>query len=273
MDNSYPGGAPPDGHFKGKGSADISVRQQQSAEVNSDSIRQDRNVLPPQKHKHTAVGIDGCHAGWIAAIREPGGQLRSQLAAHVTEILDPLPPDSVILIDMIIGLPEAGESQRECDQQARRRLRPHGSRFFPAPPRAAIGSASYPEACRLARAATGKAISKQCWHLFQKIRELDTVSDFRIRESHPELAFAKLNGDRPIAASKKNATGQAERLKLLDAALPGSGELYVGLIRNTLRRDVARDDALDALALCAVARTPDALRRIPEEGTGPAIWY
>ena len=189
----------------------------------------------------------------------------------MTEILDPLPPDSSILIDMIIGLPEAGEAYRECDQQARQRLRPHSSRIFPAPPRAAIGAASYPEACRLARAATGKAISKQCWHLFPKIQELDNVSDIRIRESHPELAFARLNGDKPVAASKKDAAGQAERLQLLDAALPGSGELYAELIRNTLRRDVARDDALDALALCAVA--PDALRRIPDPGIGPAIWY
>lgn len=229
--------------------------------------------MSPQKRRHTAVGIDGCRAGWIAAIREPGGQLRWQLAAHVTEILDSMPPDSVILIDMIIGLPEADESHRECDRQARQRLRPHGSRIFPAPPRAAIGAASYPEACRLARAATGKALTKQCWHLFPKICELDNVSDFRIRESHPELAFARLNGDRPVAASKKDADGQVERLKLLDTILPGSGKLYAELIRSTLRRDVARDDALDALALCAVAGAPDGLRRIPEDGSGPAIWF
>ena len=243
------------------------------SKVKAGSTRQDKNVLTPQKHWHTAIGIDGCRAGWIAAICEPGGQLRWQLGSRVTEILNPLPPDSVILIDMIIGLPEVGESHRECDRQARQRLRPHGSRIFPAPPRAAIEAASYPEACRLARAATGKALSKQCWHLFPKIRELDLVSDFRIRESHPELAFARLNGDRPVAASKKDADGQVERLKLLDTALPGSWQLYAELIRSTLRRDVARDDALDALALCAVARTPTTLQRIPEEGSGPAIWY
>ena len=94
-----------------------------------------------------------------------------------------------------------------------------------------------------------------------------------MRESHPELVFARLNGGKPVAASKKDADGQVERLKLLDTALPGSGELYAELIRSTLRRDVARDDALDALALCAVAGAPDGLKRIPEEGSGPAIWY
>ncbi|MFP4157819.1 MAG: DUF429 domain-containing protein [Opitutales bacterium] len=224
-------------------------------------------------HPYTAIGIDGCRAGWIATIREPCGKLRWQLASHVAEILDPLPPDSTILIDMIIGLPEVGESHRQCDRQARQRLRPHGSRIFPAPPRAAIRAASYSEACRLARAATGKAISKQCWHIFPKIRELDNVADFRIRESHPELAFARLNRERPVTASKKGADGQVERLKLLDAALPGSRELYAELIRNTLRQEVARDDALDALVLCAVAGAPDGLRQIPEEGIGPAIWY
>ncbi len=220
----------------------------------------------------TAVGIDGCPGGWIAAIADAAG-IRWQLSPSIRELLDPLPDDAVVLVDMIIGLPENRASSRLCDRLARRILRPHGSRVFPAPPRAALAAETYAEACALARAATGKAISKQCWHLFPKIRELDSVSDPRIRESHPEVVFARLNGGRPIAASKKDPDGREERLARLEPALPGSRTAYRQILESAPRNQVTRDDAIDALALCAAAAQPAALRRLPECGEGPAIWF
>lgn len=220
-----------------------------------------------------AVGIDGCRAGWISVIRKFDGSLAWQLAPSTTEILSSLPKDAVVLIDMIIGLPKGEQSGRQCDRLARQILQPHGSRVFAAPPREALRAHSYKEACRLARQASGKAISKQCWYLFPKIKELDLLRDQRIRESHPELVFSRFNQGRPIATSKKQPAGQLERLKLLQVQMPESHALYNDLIAKTRRKDIARDDALDALALCAVATQPDKLTRLPKTKNVPAIWF
>ncbi len=225
------------------------------------------------KATHTAVGIDGCWRGWIAAILRPDGEVAWCLETKIADIIDQLPEASTILVDMIIGLPDRSQPARECDRLARRLLSPHGARVFPAPPREALAGTSYHEACERARAATGKAISKQCWHLFPKIRELDAISDPRVRESHPELVFARLNDRRPIAASKKSAAGQAQRHDLLEVALPGSRKAYARALGDFSRKQVARDDLIDALALCAAARQPEKLEPIAGDRAAPQIYY
>lgn len=224
----------------------------------------DRNVHAPLLRampirKHTAVGVDGCRGGWVAVICQPSGRIEWMLRPRIVDILEALPEKSRVLVDMIIGLPDADRPFRECDRLARRRLSPHGSRVFPAPPREALWAETYPEACELARAATGKAISKQCWHLFPKIRELDAISDPRVRESHPELIFARFKGGAPIAASKKSPEGEAARLHCLNQHLDGAVAGYTDVLRCYRRKVLARDDAIDALALCLAAAHPDAL--------------
>ncbi|MFO8028059.1 MAG: DUF429 domain-containing protein [Opitutales bacterium] len=221
----------------------------------------------------TAVGIDGCRGGWIAAIHGPDSSIEWLLQSKIGDILEALPERSTILVDMIIGLPDKNTPTRECDRLARQLLRPHGARVFAAPPREALAANDYPEACALARAATGKALSKQCWHLFPKIRELEATSDARIRESHPELVFHRLNHGSVVAASKKIPEGQGLRLDLLEAALPGSREAYARAVREFPRKRVARDDLIDALALCAATINAERLQRLPEGVSGPAIWY
>jgi predicted RNase H-like nuclease len=232
-------------------------------------------VLPYTKtsKKTTAVGIDGCPGGWIAAVCRADHSVNWRMEARIADILEQLPQQSTILIDMIIGLPDRETPSRLCDLDARRILNPHGSRVFSAPPREALAASCYPEACALARAATGKAISKQCWHLFPKIRELDALDDPRIKESHPELVFARLNGGQAIAASKKSAEGQTLRLKRLTPLLSGTSTAYEAVLRRFRRKDLARDDAIDALALCAAATRPGALQTIPPDGPQPRIWY
>lgn len=223
--------------------------------------------------KHTAVGIDGCRDGWIAAIHKPDGSFKWMLEKSVRDILKTLPEESIVLIDMIIGLPDATQPYRECDRLARKILSPHGSRVFPAPPGEALEATSYAEACELARAATGKAISKQCWHLFPKIRELEAVSDPRVRESHPELVFYRLNHGSVVADSKKSQSGRTQRLDLLESAVQGSRETYDRGLKDFLRKDVTRDDLIDALALCAAASQPEKLRPTPASSASPKIWY
>ena len=175
----------------------------------------------------SAIGVDGCRDGWIAAISTPGQSIRWRFHTSIQELIYASPSNAVILVDMIIGLPDQSNPTRACDQLARQVLRPHGSRVFSAPPREALTAPNYKAACAAARTATGKAISKQCWYLFPKIRELDSISDTRIRESHPELVFSRLNEGTPVAASKKTLAGQNTRLRLLRDALPSSIDAFL----------------------------------------------
>ena len=223
--------------------------------------------------KLTAIGVDGCRSGWIAAIHGPHQPIRWQFAARIEELLKTADAKALILIDMIIGLPDSSRPSRECDQLARNLLKPHGSRVFPAPPRESIKAQDYPTANKLARAATSKGLSKQCWHLFPKIRELDAISDPRIRESHPEVVFARLNQGQPIAVSKKTLAGQNARLRLLREALPGSIEAYLEADLQLPEVDYLADDCIDALALCAAASQPHTLTRLPKDSSLPGICF
>src|SRR5262249_47424639 len=91
--------------------------------------------------------------------------------------------------------------------------------------------------------------------IFSKIREVDAVlqSDRslhgRVRETHPELAFWRLNGARPLPSPKKTEAGLALRRRLLiEAGLPAA------VVNDGPPKGADRDDLLDALACTAIAR-------------------
>ena len=196
--------------------------------------------LPPVWHHRIVrvAGVDGRRGGWVVATveLEPSPTLIS--LEYVAPLAPVLSPDlTVVAIDMPIGLSDMGT--RECDTAARRLLRPHASRVFPAPTRAALAHADdYNAACAASRDATGKAISRQTWNLLPAIAEIDALADDdRIVECHPELAFALMQGH-PVDERKKTPEGRAVRLDLLRRWLPDLGDPAYG------------DDGLDALA-CA----------------------
>lgn len=221
-----------------------------------------------------AIGVDGCPGGWVAAITMPGQPIQWHFAPTISGIAQAAHPNACILVDMILGLPDATRPGRLCDALARQQITPHGARVFSAPPREALYARNYTEACALARQATGKALSKQTFHLLPKIRELDTVAyDWRIREAHPELVFARFNKNGPVAASKKTPEGRKQRWQLLESVLPGSKEALELADRHLLRKQAAADDCLDALALCAAATRPEQLTRLPPDARQPGIWY
>ena len=166
------------------------------------------------------------------------GAPRLESLDYVAPLEPALTPDlAVIAIDMPIGLSDAGS--RECDVAARKLLQPHGTRVFPAPPRAALAHVDdYDAACRASIAATSKSLSKQTWNLLRSIAEVDTLAaDPRLVECHPELAFALMQGH-PVDERKKTPEGRERRLDLLRRWLPDLGDPAYG------------DDGLDALA-CA----------------------
>lgn len=226
------------------------------------------------KNQFCAIGVDGCPGGWIAATKAGEQPIAWHFAPDFVGILQAAPPDACILVDMILGLPDAAQPQRLCDSLARRQISPHSARVFSAPPREALSARDYAEACALARQATGKALSKQTFNILPKIVEMDAhAADPRLREAHPELVFARFNKGRPVAASKKTPEGRAERCQLLESVLPSSAAALELADRHISRKQAAPDDCLDALALCAAATRPEQLTRLPEDTGQPGIWF
>ena len=184
------------------------------------------------------AGVDGRRGGWVVAIVDIGDTPRLESLEYVAPLGQALAADlAVIAIDMPIGLSD--DAPRACDMAARKLLQPHGSRVFPAPPRAALAHADdYAAACEAALSVSGKALSKQTWNLLGAIAEVDALADDpRLVECHPEMAFALMNGH-PLDEKKKTPAGRDVRLALLRRWLPDLADPAYG------------DDGLDALA-CA----------------------
>ncbi len=205
------------------------------------------------------VGVDGCRGGWVAAHLPAGGDVgdvRGRVAPDVATLLAALPADAEVAIDVPIGLPDAGP--RACDAAARRALGARRASVFAAPVRSVLAAETYPDALARHRAADGRGLAKQAYFLLPKIREVDALLaatpalEGRVKETHPELAFATLAGA-PLAHGKRTPEGRSTRDALLEAHLPGA----LARVRDDLAgaSGVAPDDVLDAVALLlAVAR-------------------
>ena len=199
------------------------------------------------------VGVDGCRAGWLAIGLETEGNWQVDIFPDVSSLWDHHCRASLILIDIPIGLKTGGRAERRCDPQARKLLGPRRSSVFPAPCREAIYASSYQEACDINQRLTGKRLSVENWNIIPKIREMDcllsddTFARGRIREIHPELCLWGLAG-RPMQHAKKRNEGLSERTQLLQSLYPQTTDIIAHVLSTYRRKDVARDDTLDALA-------------------------
>ncbi len=215
------------------------------------------------------AGIDGCPAGWIACLVAPDGPLDPEIrvVARLEDLLDGPEAPIVAAIDMPIGLPDRiGPGGRGPERLVRKQVTKRRSSVFSIPSRTSVYAAegldhdegfARARSVALATSDPPKSVSKQAFALFPKIRELDRLLTperaERIVESHPELAFAVLNGGAAMTLPKKvksrpNPPGLDQRRALLvrlgfDAAL---------LERPP--RGAAIDDLLDACVLALVAR-------------------
>ena len=161
-------------------------------------------------------------------------------------------PGALVVVDMPMGLVDAADGRR-VDGLMRKRLGRRHSSVFTAPSRAALDATDYADAKRRNLEATGRSLSRQSWALVPKIREVDRLLtpsvQERVREGHPEVAFACLSGE-PMTYSKKEPAGVTERRRVLRAAgydldrleacLPPGGKAGI-------------DDLLDACVLHDVA--------------------
>lgn len=201
------------------------------------------------------AGVDGCRAGWIVVEHE-----RAWVVPRFGEVVASVPSDTVIGIDIPIGLLEEHvPGGRACDRAARRRLAPgRSSSVFSAPPRAALGVRSLPEA-----RAGGFPMNLQTLNILAKVADVDAAMDpvlqRRVHEVHPELAFVALAGGVPLTHSKRRAAGRTERRALLDRN---------GITIPGLPHGAATDDLLDA---CAAGWSASRIERgtavrVPEHG-------
>jgi predicted RNase H-like nuclease len=231
------------------------------------------------------AGADGCRAGWMVAFVRPAGEeVRTRTVAHFAAIAAAPEAPAVIAVDMPIGLPERiGPGGRGPERAVRPLLGRRQSSVFPVPSRQAIYAPTHPDACRIALATSDppRRVQIQLFMIAPRIREVDRALRTdpalaaRVFETHPELAFWRLNGDRPLAYPKKVKPGLALRRRLLI----GAG-FAAAVVEAPPPKGAAADDLLDALACATIARRihaglaksfPDDPQR-DEYGLPMAIW-
>lgn len=222
----------------------------------------------------SACGADGCKGGWIAVFRHDKATPSVAVYPTFADLVAALPQDTTIAVDMPIGLPErGGHGGRGPEALVRKHLGQRQSSVFSIPSRAAVYAevgpfssveewyAAHRRASAVARETSDppRGISIQAFGIFSKIREIDALLreepdlQRRVIESHPEVAFWRLNGEAAMAKPKKikgvvNPEGMDERKRLL--ARCGIARDFLDL---SAPRGAAADDFLDASAMLLIA--------------------
>lgn len=208
------------------------------------------------------AGVDGARAGWIAVFRDLASAAPPKvlLLSRFADLLELAEPPELIAVDMPIGLPErAGAGGRGPERMVRPLLGERQSSVFSIPSRAAVHCDDYREACRIALRTSDppRKVSRQAFNIFPKIREIDALMSAEMEavvyEVHPEVAFWRLNGEKPMALPKKvknraNGPGLDERRDLLQRH-----GFERGFLDRPPPRGAGRDDFIDACVNSLIA--------------------
>jgi predicted RNase H-like nuclease len=199
----------------------------------------------------TALGIDGCRAGWIAVWidkRGRGFEVIPTIASIASFAIENA------RIDMPIGLPDTGE--RACDHAARAMLGAARSRVFMGARRPLLRHLRNYAAANAWAKSDGKGLSRQMFAILPKIAELDDfmspARQLQMREAHPELVFRRLADGTPLVP-KKTPQGQHHRRDLVRERGFAEIDAWLGALRGT---GAQADDLLDACALAYAALEP-----------------
>lgn len=237
----------------------------------------------------SAIGLDWAGSGWIGVHLREDGPDEVDFFPTVLGAWHAFDRGSRILVDVPIGLPSDGK--RACDEAAAEYLSPdRRSSVFWTPCRAAVYARTL-EAAKDAQEGLGYSVSNQAWAIAPRIRELDEFFAVfpnalgTVRESHPEVCFAALNGGTPLEHAKSSEEGVAQRLGLLEECDPALPALYEDAVETFIdppphARRLSHDahhDVLDAAVLAWTAlREKSDLRTLPEdpprdEGAGESL--
>jgi predicted RNase H-like nuclease len=223
------------------------------------------------------LGADGCRKGWVCVVLDAGtGAPQDSFIASTLAEITALPDILQLAVDIPIGIEAStGPEGRGCDTALRRHLGQRQSSVFAVPARAALAESDYRRACAAAFAHSDppRQVSKQCFHIFPKIREADALMtpelQARIVECHPEGAFWAMNGGAALTEPKKLKSrnypaGLALRRQLLERAGFPAAFLAARRFRPS---QAGEDDFLDACACAWTARRVlrGEARSFPEE--------
>ncbi|MDB2262497.1 DUF429 domain-containing protein [Halorubrum ezzemoulense] len=164
------------------------------------------------------LGLDWAGNGWLGIILRDDGNHDFDLFPSILSVWNNYKDADQILIDIPIGLSKNGK--RPCDERAMELLKPtrHNS-VFSTPVREAVYAKTLKEAKEI-NEEFGFSISNQAWSICPRIREVDELFDEfseatgRVRESHPEVCFAALDGS-AMEHKKTTEEGLSERKEFL----------------------------------------------------------
>lgn len=212
------------------------------------------------KPDEAVFGVDGCPGGWaVVAIGEIGAL--EPRAAVYTRLDELVASGRTIAVDIPVGLPDTVEGPgRGAEQAVRPLLGPRQSSVFSIPGRAAVYAPDYESACAnaLASSSPPRKVSRQAFHIFPKIRELDELlspeNEAHVFEVHAEVAFWRLNGDTPMPSPKRvRGVPAREGLEERIALLVRHG-MPAAFFEGPRPRGLPLVDLVDAAALALIAR-------------------
>ena len=212
------------------------------------------------------VGLDWARKGWFGVILKENGDYDFDLFPSILNVWANHHNADLLLIDIPIGLRNDG--RRTCDEEAEEILKPHRQNsVFSTPIRDAVYAKTL-EKAKKQNERYGFSISNQAWSICLRIREVDKFLDEfpeaigRMRESHPEICFAALDGGRPIAYRKNTEVGLENRKEILFGEDDSLEKVFDDAVETFIEPPSwarrlsknAEDDVLDALVLAHTAR-------------------
>jgi 8-oxo-dGTP diphosphatase len=202
----------------------------------------------------TSIGVDGCKGGWIAAVLKQGRLIIDKYSS-LNEVIQVYPNFDEFLIDMVIGLQSKKDHIRP-DSYARKIINERTSTIFPAPCRQAVYAKTVSEAYDQNERVLGKKFTPLTVGIIPKMRELDSYfqenPEYKnfIKESHPEVCFARLNG-KTVLSKKSEIDGMEERIRILSNYIPDLTLNKVAVHAKNLKCNI--DDIVDAVCLAVTA--------------------
>lgn len=160
---------------------------------------------------------------------------------------------------MVIGLP-SNQGHIRPDATARSLIPGRTSTIFAVPSRQAVYMNTEAEQIEANKKILEKGLAKQTMAIMAKMRELDIFLNANpqyknvIKESHPEVCFARLNGT-VVMSKKVDFDGMGERVHILKKYIP---DLDINIILTKAKELKCKaDDIVDAICLAVTANLND----------------